>query len=385
MASTIKTKNSVTTTVTPTTLEQGELAVNIADKKVWVGNATSTPILLVSKDNADTPLVVNGSSSSGAEIRLGEDTDNGSNYVALKSPASVASNLTFTLPGTDGSTNQVLATNGSGTLSFMTVTNGEPVSQPYTSGTAATWTKPTDANFVMIVMWGGGGSGSKSGGGGGGGGGGGYNQFVFRFADLAGSVTYTVGAGGSAVTASGTDGNAGGNTSVVLADFASSGNSKTIYAYGGGGGGKSNDAAYGGGGGGGGGTMGVGSTGTFNDIGIGGGGGAGGGGFGGASGGNHATAGNLSTYGGGGGSGGNGGTNTQRYGGNSLYGGAGGGGSGQDTYNLGGSSTFGGAGGNGAVDASTAESGTAPAGGGGGSETGTSGAGAAGRITFTYW
>ena len=146
---------------TPTTLEQGELAVNIADKKLWVGNATSTPILLVNKDNADTPFVVSGSSSSGAEVRLGEDTDNGSNYVALKAPASVASNLTFTLPSADGSTNQVLATNGSGTLSFMTVTNGEPVVETYNSGTAATWTKPAAANFVKVEMWGGGGSGAK--------------------------------------------------------------------------------------------------------------------------------------------------------------------------------------------------------------------------------
>ena len=43
----LKTKNSVTTTVVPTTLQQGELAVNITDKKLWVGNAATTPVLLV--------------------------------------------------------------------------------------------------------------------------------------------------------------------------------------------------------------------------------------------------------------------------------------------------------------------------------------------------
>ena len=62
-------------------------------------------------------LVVKGTSTSSAEIRLSEDTDNGTNYVGLKAPAST-SNLTFTLPSADGSSGQSLVTNGSGTLSF---------------------------------------------------------------------------------------------------------------------------------------------------------------------------------------------------------------------------------------------------------------------------
>jgi hypothetical protein len=47
MPTILKTKNSVTTTVVPTTLQQGELAVNITDKKVWVGNAATTPVQLL--------------------------------------------------------------------------------------------------------------------------------------------------------------------------------------------------------------------------------------------------------------------------------------------------------------------------------------------------
>tara|TARA_S200000501_G_C20827552_1_gene745652 strand:+ start:1329 stop:1844 length:516 start_codon:yes stop_codon:yes gene_type:complete len=65
-----------------------------------------------------TPLSVAGNSSAGAEIRLPEDTDNGSHYVALKSPDSLADNLTLTLPTADGSSGQALTTNGSGSLSF---------------------------------------------------------------------------------------------------------------------------------------------------------------------------------------------------------------------------------------------------------------------------
>lgn len=71
-----------------------------------------------------SPFAITGNSTAGAEIRLPEDTDNGSNYVAIKAPDSLASNLTFTLPSTDGTTGQLLQTNGSGTLSFTSVPPG---------------------------------------------------------------------------------------------------------------------------------------------------------------------------------------------------------------------------------------------------------------------
>jgi len=57
--------------------------------------------------------------TTGSSVNLVEGTNNGSNYVALKSPDTLAANLTYTLPGTDGSNGQVLSTNGSGTLSFV--------------------------------------------------------------------------------------------------------------------------------------------------------------------------------------------------------------------------------------------------------------------------
>lgn len=73
-----------------------------------------------------SPLAVTGNSTAGAEIRLPEDTDNGSNYVALKAPNSLASNLTFTLPTADGTNGQYLQTNGSGQLAFATVPTTSP-------------------------------------------------------------------------------------------------------------------------------------------------------------------------------------------------------------------------------------------------------------------
>jgi hypothetical protein len=51
-----------------------------------------------------------------------EDTTGGQ-YVALQAPGTVSTNVIFTLPGTDGSSGQVMTTNGSGVLSFATVTS----------------------------------------------------------------------------------------------------------------------------------------------------------------------------------------------------------------------------------------------------------------------
>jgi len=65
-----------------------------------------------------------GNSTQGGEIRLFEDTDNGTNYTGFKSPASLAGNVVYTLPSADGSANQFLQTNGSGTLSWATPSGG---------------------------------------------------------------------------------------------------------------------------------------------------------------------------------------------------------------------------------------------------------------------
>ena len=56
------------------------------------------------------------------ELRFG-DADN-SNYVSLKAPATIASNISFTLPGDDGTVNQFIQTDGSGVLSFATAVTG---------------------------------------------------------------------------------------------------------------------------------------------------------------------------------------------------------------------------------------------------------------------
>jgi hypothetical protein len=65
-------------------------------------------------------LDVLGNSTAGSNLKLYEDTDNGTNYVSFKAPDTIAANVTWTLPAADGTSAQVLSTNGSGTLSWAT-------------------------------------------------------------------------------------------------------------------------------------------------------------------------------------------------------------------------------------------------------------------------
>lgn len=76
---------------------------------------------------ANTSLEVSGADGitlgggmSTSAISFKESSANGSNYIALKAPDAVTTNQTFTLPDADGSSGQVLSTNGSGVLSWVT-------------------------------------------------------------------------------------------------------------------------------------------------------------------------------------------------------------------------------------------------------------------------
>jgi len=60
--------------------------------------------------------IANGATGPG-QLRLYEDTDNGTNYTAFQ-VGTQSGDVTYTLPTADGSNGQVLSTNGSGTLSW---------------------------------------------------------------------------------------------------------------------------------------------------------------------------------------------------------------------------------------------------------------------------
>ena len=69
------------------------------------------------------------------DLRLADSA--GGEYVALQAPSTVASNITFTLPGADGSADQALVTDGSGNLSFTTISGGAAWQAVKTSGFTA--------------------------------------------------------------------------------------------------------------------------------------------------------------------------------------------------------------------------------------------------------
>lgn len=54
-----------------------------------------------------------GTADAGAELRLYEDTDNGTNYVGFKAPASIATSYTIIMPTGPGTSTQKLTTDGS--------------------------------------------------------------------------------------------------------------------------------------------------------------------------------------------------------------------------------------------------------------------------------
>ena len=82
------------------------------------GTLTASSALIVDSNKAIDELFIGNSATVGGTIKFNEGTNNGAHFVALKSPNSVASSLTFTLPGTDGSNGHILTTDGSGNLSF---------------------------------------------------------------------------------------------------------------------------------------------------------------------------------------------------------------------------------------------------------------------------
>jgi uncharacterized Zn-binding protein involved in type VI secretion len=59
-----------------------------------------------------------GTASTGSGVNLVEGTSNGTSYLTLKSPDSLAGIVTYTLPGTQGATSSVLTNDGSGNLTW---------------------------------------------------------------------------------------------------------------------------------------------------------------------------------------------------------------------------------------------------------------------------
>lgn len=122
-----RTRNSLVTTPRCDLLQ-------ISDTVVFEWNKDGDMII---HDIACTELIVSPSTALGiqinpfgissgetGELRLLELAANGTNYVSFKSPDALASNTNYTLPSDDGNSSQVLETNGSGVLDWVSQSTG---------------------------------------------------------------------------------------------------------------------------------------------------------------------------------------------------------------------------------------------------------------------
>jgi len=139
------------------TIDHTANTVNWLDSTVSITglSTTATGTVLTLSDSASTSTV-NLIIDNQKEIRFRETTANGTNYVALKAPASLSADLTFTLPTADGTSGQALITNGSGVLSFTTISAGTSWQSVQTTGFTASAGRgypcnTTSASFTVTL------------------------------------------------------------------------------------------------------------------------------------------------------------------------------------------------------------------------------------------
>ena len=97
--------------------------------------------------------VKNGGTGAGT-VSFYEDSDDGTNYAGLKA-GTMASDVTWTLPTADGTSGQVMSTDGSGTLSWSSVSGGSLTNATTSIGTgAATANLASDGDYDLVLKTG---------------------------------------------------------------------------------------------------------------------------------------------------------------------------------------------------------------------------------------
>ena len=98
----------------------GKYFTNALDHQPGVLTANSA--IIVDANKAVDEIIVGNSTTVGGGIKLNEGTNNGTDNIIIKAPNTLAASYTLTLPPDDGTIGQFLKTDGSGGLSFATVT-----------------------------------------------------------------------------------------------------------------------------------------------------------------------------------------------------------------------------------------------------------------------
>src|SRR5210317_910017 len=119
------------------------------------GTLTASSALLVDSNKAIDEIFIGNNASTGGTLKLNEGTNNGTNFIGLKAPNSVTTSTTFTLPDGDGSNGQFLKTDGSGNLSFgsvsstITLAADSGADDTYTTGNTLTFTGGTGIDTTV--------------------------------------------------------------------------------------------------------------------------------------------------------------------------------------------------------------------------------------------
>ena len=102
-----------------------------------------------------TPVAVIGNATAGAEIRLPEDTDNGSSYVAIKAPDALAANRTMTLPDPEADATlgflNIPQNSRSAAYTLVISDAGKHILHPSADTTARTFTIPANGSVPFPI------------------------------------------------------------------------------------------------------------------------------------------------------------------------------------------------------------------------------------------
>jgi hypothetical protein len=117
-----------------TTAQKGAVQLEDSTTSSSTTTAATPAAVKAAFDLADAALPKAGGTLTGdvtldnqSDLRFGEATANGTNYVAFQAPASITADVTWTLPAADGSSGQVLGTDGAGTLDWISGGVGGPI------------------------------------------------------------------------------------------------------------------------------------------------------------------------------------------------------------------------------------------------------------------
>lgn len=120
---------------------------------VEVQNSSAAALVTINASGNLLLEPIGASAGNTNELRFEELDANGSNYIALKSPDALTSNVTLTLPTEAGSSGQVLTTNGSGTLSWstaLTSSTGWALAGNTTTDSTAAFLGTTDGRPIVF-------------------------------------------------------------------------------------------------------------------------------------------------------------------------------------------------------------------------------------------